>query len=43
MQEGVVAVHFFLQSQRGTGEFMYKASILGNKQLHSNMIECKAT
>ena len=26
-------MHFLLQSQGGTGEFMYKASILGNKHL----------
>ena len=29
----MVAVHFFLQSQGGTGEFMYKGLILGNKHL----------
>ena len=39
----MVAVHFLLQSQGGKGEFMYKASILGNKQLLSNMIDRKAT
>ena len=39
----VVAVHFLLLSQRGTGELMYKASILGNKQLLSNMIDWEAT
>ena len=39
----MVAVHFFLQSQVGTDEFMHKASILGNKQLLSNMIDREAT
>ena len=39
----MVAVHFLLQSQEGTGEFMYRASILGIKQLLSNMIDRKAT
>ena len=39
----MVAVHFLLQSQGGTGEFMYKASILGNKLLLSNMIDREAT
>ena len=29
--------------QEGTGKFIYKASILGNKQLLSNMIDHKAT
>ena len=29
--------------QGGTGEFIYKALILGNKQLLSNMIDHKAT
>ena len=29
----MVAVHFLLQSQGGTGEFMYKGLILGNKHL----------
>ena len=29
--------------QGGTGEFIYKASILGNKQLLTNMIDCEAT
>ena len=33
IRRGVVAVHFLLQSQGGTGEFMYKGSILGNKHL----------
>ena len=42
-KRGVVAVHFLLQSQGGTGEFMYKASILSIKQLLSNMIDCEAT
>ena len=37
---GVVFVHFLLQSQGGTG---YKASILGNKPLLSNMIDHEAT
>ena len=39
----VDAVHFLLQSQGGTGEFMYKASIIGNKQLLSNIIDREAT
>ena len=34
----MVAVHFLLQSKGGTGEFMYKGLVLGNKQLLSNMI-----
>ena len=36
---------FFLQSvsQGGTGEFMYKVSILGNKQLLSSIIDREAT
>ena len=38
----MVAVHFLLQSQGGTGEFMYKALILGNKLLLSNMIDREA-
>ena len=42
-RRGVVAVHFLLQSQGGTGEFMYKASILGNKLLLSNMMDREAT
>ena len=29
--------------QGGTGEFIYKASILGSKQLLSNMLDHKAT
>ena len=32
-RRGVVAMLFLLQSQGGTGEFMYKALILGNKLL----------
>ena len=39
-RRGVTAVHFLLQG--GTGEFMYKTSRLGNKQL-SNMIDREAT
>ena len=39
----MVAVYFLLQSQGGTGEFMYKALISGNKQLLSNMIGHEAT
>ena len=42
-RRGVAAVYFLLQSQGGTGEFMDKASILGNKQFLSNMINRKAT
>ena len=38
-KRGVVAVHVLLQSQGATGEFMYKALILGNKQFLSNMID----
>ena len=37
----MAAVHFLMQG--GTGEFMYKASILGSKQLLSNMIDRKDT
>ena len=40
---GMVFVHFLLQPQGGTGEFMYKASILGNKELLSNMYDRQAT
>ena len=40
---GVVFVHFLLQSQGGTGEFMYKASILGIKLFLSNMTDREAT
>ena len=36
-------MHFLLQSQGGAGEFMYKALVLGNKQLLSSMIDHKAT
>ena len=39
----MVAVYFLLQSQGGTGEFMYKALILGNKLLPSNMTDREAT
>ena len=42
-KKGVVALQFLLQSQGGTGEFMYKALILGNKQLLSNMIDREAS
>ena len=42
-RRGVVAVHFLLQSQGGTSEFMYKALILGNKQFFSNVIDREAT
>ena len=42
-RRSVVAVHFLLQSQGGTGEFMYKALILGNKQLLSNIIDHEAS
>ena len=42
-RRSVVAVHFLWQLQGGTGEFMYKASILGNKLLLSNMTDRKAT
>ena len=42
-RRGVFAVQFLLQSQGGTGEIMYRASILGNKQLLSNMIGREAT
>ena len=34
----MIAVHFLLQSQGGTGEFMYKVSILGNKHLSIQII-----
>ena len=36
-------MHFLLQSQGSTGEFMYKALILGNKLLLSNMTDHEAT
>ena len=36
-------MHFLLQSQGGTGEFMYKASILSNKLLLSNVTDREAT
>ena len=42
-RRGMVAVHFLLQSQGGTGEFMDKASIVGNNQLLSNMIDREGT
>ena len=42
-KKGMLAMHFLLQSKGGTGEFMYKASIFGNKQLLSNMIDHEAT
>ena len=40
-KRGVVIAHF--HPQGGTGKFIYKASILNNKQLLSNMIDCKVT
>ena len=46
MQEGVwlLCIIFYIHNyQRGTGEFIYKASILGNKQLLSNVVDRKAT
>ena len=42
-KKGCGCCAFLLQSQGGTGEFMYKALILGNKQLLSNMIDREAT
>ena len=39
-------MHIFFHNQnyeRITGKFIYKAVILDNKQLLSNMIDCKAT
>ena len=39
----VVAVYLLLESQGGTGEFIYKASILFNKQFLSNMIDHEAS
>ena len=45
MQEGAWPLFIFFCSnifQGGTGEFIYKASILGDKQLLSNMIDCEA-
>ena len=46
MQEGVWLLCIFFHNhnyQIDTGEFIYKALILGNKQLISNMIDCEAT
>ena len=46
MQEGVWLLYIFFCNhnyQGGTGEFIYKALILGNKQLLSNMIDHEAT
>ena len=46
MQEGswLLCIFFYNHNyQGGTGKFIYKASILGNKQLLSNIIDCKAT
>ena len=41
----VVAIHFLpnYNKQEGTDKFIYTPSILDNKQLLSNMIDCKAT
>ena len=46
MQEGAWSLYIFFQNhnnQEGTSKLIYKASILHNKQLLSNMIEHKAT
>ena len=46
MQEGVWLLYIFFCNhnyQGDTGEFIYKASILANKQLLSNMMDCEAT
>ena len=46
MQEGAWSLYIFFQShkyQGSTGKFIYKASILRDKQLLSNMIDCKPT
>ena len=41
---GLLCIFFYTHNyQGGTGEFIYGASILGNKQLLSNKIDCKAT
>ena len=45
-QKGVWSLYIFFHNhnyQEGTGKFNYKASILDNKQLLSNMIDRKAT
>ena len=42
-RRGVVAEHFLLQSQEVQVEFMYKAMILGDKLLLSNMTDREAT
>ena len=46
MQEGVWLLCIFFCNhnyQEGTGKFIYKVLILGNKQLLSNMIAREAT
>ena len=46
MQEGAWSLYIFFHNhnyQGGTGKFTNKASILDNKQLFSNIIDCKAT
>ena len=45
MQEGAWSLYIFFHNyncQEGTGKFICKALILDNKQLLSNMIDCKA-
>ena len=45
MQEGTWLLCIFFCNhnyQGGTGEYIYKALIIGNKQLLLNMIDCKA-
>ena len=46
MQEGAWSLYIFFHNhkyQGGTGNFIYKASILDNKQLLLNMVDYKAT
>ena len=45
MQEGAWSLYIFHNHnyQGATGRFIYKASILDNKQLLANMIDHKAT
>ena len=46
MQEGAWSMYIFFHNhsyQGDTGKFIYKASMLDNKQLLSNMIDYKAT
>ena len=45
-QEGAWSLYIIFHNhnyQGGIGKFIYKALILGNKQLLSNMVDCEAT